>query len=69
MGEIVNGNDAFDFLSGFQFWAVKKSHNGRLEVVIKHPGGEYLKVWSRKDEPFVETVDRLRQKADDECTP
>ena len=68
MGEIANGNDAFGFLSRFPFWSMTKSSNGRLEVVI-NLDGKYLKVWSRKDEPFVEAVDRLRQKADDECTP
>lgn len=68
MQKISDGNDAFAFLSSFQFWAVKKSHNGRLEVVVKHSNGEYLKVWSRKDEPFIETVDRLRGKAVDPCT-
>lgn len=68
MDKVTNGNDAFAFLSGFQFWMVTKSHNGRIEIVIKHSNGEYLKVWSRNNETFIEAVDRLREKAVDPCT-
>jgi hypothetical protein len=61
MATILNGNDAIEFLSRFEFWTITRSSNGKIQLTIKDDGGEYTRVYSRKNETLVQLVERARQ--------
>ena len=62
---IENGNDIMDFLEAFEFWDVSKSSTGKYGIVLKDAKGEYIRVWSRKNETLVAMFERLRRKVDE----
>ena len=62
---IVDGDDAFEFFSQFEFWSIQRSSNGKTEIVIRGGIGQYLRVWTRKGESILEATERIRLKVDE----
>ena len=62
---IVDGDDAFEFFSQFEFWRIHRGSNGKTEIVIRDDIGQYLRVWTRKGESVLEATERLRLKVDE----
>ena len=62
---IVNGDDAFEFFSRFNFWSIQRSSTGETEIVIRCDIGQYLRVRTRKGESILEATERIRLKVDE----
>jgi hypothetical protein len=62
---ILDGDDAFEFLSQFSFWLIQRGSNGKTEIVIKDDSGQYRRVWTRKDESVLEATERMRLKVNE----
>ena len=62
---IVDGDDAFEFLSQFSFWLIQRGSNGKTEIVTRDDSGQYCRVWTRKGESVLEATERMRLKVDE----
>lgn len=61
MSAVTNGNDVFDFLLQYDFWDIRRSSSGRIEIVVRSKSGEYVKIWSRKNESVFQAIDRAKR--------
>jgi hypothetical protein len=60
MEKITNGDQVISFMLRYKFWQIHHATSGRIEIVIRDEDGEYVKVWSRKQETIYQAVERLR---------
>ena len=69
MEKIINGDQALSFMLRYKFWAIQHATSGRIEIVIRDEDGEYVKVWSRKQETIYQVIERLRSMMEDASQP
>ena len=62
---IVDGDDAFEFFSQFEFWSIQRGSSGKAVIVIRDGIGQYIRVWTRKGESVLEATERLRLKVNE----